>query len=86
MASILTAVINLQHLRASTKKVERMFDKVTTLTISYSEFFEIFAQTKRILVEEKLTFDKYLLEISLMSLKGYSSTDISEIMRENYLK
>ena len=30
--------------------------------------------------------DKYLLEISLMSLKGYSSTDISEIMRENYLK
>ena len=68
------------------KKVERMFDKVTTLTISYSEFFEIFAQTKRILVEEKLTFDKYLLEISLMSLKGYSSTDISEIMRENYLK
>ena len=27
-----------------------MFDKVTTLTISYSEFFEIFAQTKRILV------------------------------------
>ena len=68
------------------KKVERMFDKVTTLTISYSEFFEIFAQTKRILVEEKLTFDKYLLEISLMSLKGYSSTYISEIMRENYLK
>ena len=68
------------------KKVERMFDKVTTLTISYSEFFEIFAQTKRILVGEKLTFDKYLLEISLMSLKGYSSTDISEIMRENYLK
>lgn len=29
-----------------------MFDKVTTLTISYLEFFEIFAQTKRILVEK----------------------------------
>ena len=64
------------------KKVER----ITTLTISYSEFFDIFAHTKRIFVEEKLTFVKYLLEISLMSLKGYSSTDISEIMRENYLK
>ena len=40
-----------------------MFDKVTTLTISYLEFFEIFAQTKRILVEKALSFDKYLLEL-----------------------
>lgn len=68
------------------KEVEKMFDKVTTLTISYLEFFEIFAQTKRILVEAKLSFDKYLLEIRLMALKGYSSTDISDIMRENHLK
>lgn len=68
------------------KEVEKMFDKVTTLTISYLEFFEIFAQTKRILVETKLPFDKYLLEIRLMALKGYSSTDISDIMRENHLK
>ena len=68
------------------KEVEKMFDKVTTLTISYLEFFEIFAQTKRILVEGKLSFDKYLLEIRLMALKGYSSTDISDIMRENHLK
>lgn len=68
------------------KEVERMFDKVTTLTISYLEFFEIFAQTKRILVEKTLSFDKYLLEIKLMALKGYSSTDICEIMREKYLK
>ena len=68
------------------KEVEKMFDKVTTLTISYLEFFEIFAQTKRILVETKLPFDNYLLEIRLMALKGYSSTDISDIMRENHLK
>lgn len=68
------------------KEVERMFDKVTTLTISYLEFFEIFVQTKRILIEETLSFDKYLLDIRVMALKGYSSTDISEIMREKYLK
>lgn len=68
------------------KEVERMFDKVTTLTISYLEFFEIFSETKRILVEEKLNFDKYLLEIKLMALEGYSGSDISEIMREKYLK
>ena len=63
-----------------------MFDKVTTLTISYLEFFEIFAQTKRILVKKALSFDKYLLEIKLLALRGYSSADISEIMREKYLK
>ena len=68
------------------KEVERMFDKVTTLTISYLEFFEVFSETKRILVEEKLNFDKYLLEIKLMALEGYSGSDISEIMREKYLK
>ena len=68
------------------KEVEKMFDKVTTLTISYLEFFEIFAQTKRILVEKTLSFDKYLLEIKMLALQGYSSTDISEIMREKYLK
>lgn len=67
------------------KEVEEMFDKVTTLTISYIEFFEIFAQTKRILVEKALSFDEYLLEIKLLALQGYSSADISEIMREKYL-
>ena len=68
------------------KEVEKMFDKVTTLTISYIEFFEIFAQTKRILVEKALLFDKYLLEIKLLALQGYSNADISAIMREKYLK
>ena len=68
------------------KEVEKMFDKVTTLTISYIEFFEIFAQTKRILVEKALSFDKYLLEIKLLALQGYSNSDISAIMREKYLK
>lgn len=67
------------------KEVERMFDKVTTLTISYVEFFEIFSETKRILVEEKLTFDRYLLEIKLLALKGYSSKDICELMTEKFL-
>lgn len=68
------------------KEVEKMFDKVTTLTISYLEFFEIFAQTKRILVEKTLSFDKYLLEIKVLAIQGYSSVDISEIMRKKYLK
>ena len=68
------------------KEVEKMFDKVTTLTISYVEFFEIFAQTKRILVEKTLSFNNYLLEIRLLALKGYSSVDISEIMRGKYLR
>lgn len=67
-------------------EVKKMFDKVTTLTISYLEFFEIFAQTKRILVENVLSFDKYLLEIRSLALQGYSSADINEIMREKYLK
>lgn len=66
------------------KEVERMFDKVTTLTISYIEFFEIFSATKRILVEERLTFEKYLLEIRLMALKGYSSKDISALLEEKF--
>jgi len=67
------------------KEIEKMFDKVTTLTVSYAEFFEIFFQTKRILVEEILPFDKYLLEIRLMALKGYSSSDISNLMKEKFL-
>lgn len=67
------------------KEVERMFDKVTTLTVPYSEFFDIFSQTKRILVEKKLSFDRYLTEIKVMALKGYSSTDISDMMKEKYL-
>lgn len=57
---------------------------ITLFVILY--FFEIFAQTKRILVEKTLSFDKYLLEIKMLALQGYSSTDISEIMREKYLK
>lgn len=67
------------------KEIEKMFVKVTTLTVSYAEFFKIFFQTKRILVEEILTFDKYLLEIRLMALKGYSSSDISNLMKEKFL-
>ena len=55
----------------------------------FSKFRMYFADTREsvcILQNWKGRVDKYLLEISLMSLKGYSSTDISEIMRENYLK
>lgn len=68
------------------KEVEKMFDKVTTLTISYSDFFDVFLQTKRILVEDKLSFDKYLLEIKLLALKGYSGLDISELLKSKYLE
>lgn len=67
------------------REVEKMFDRVTTLSISYSDFFDIFSQTKRILVEEKVTYDQYLLKIKLLSLKGYSSLDIIEIMKHEYL-
>lgn len=67
------------------KEIEKMFDKVTTLTVSYAEFFEIFNQTKRILIEEILPFDKYLLEIRLMALKGYSCSDINDLMKEKFL-
>ena len=39
-------------------EIEKMFDKVTTLTMSYTEFFNVFASTKRILVEGKLNIEK----------------------------
>lgn len=68
------------------REVEKMFDKATGLTISYVEFFEIFSNTRRILVEDKLTYDRYLLEIKLLSLKGYSSTDIIDLMKEKHLE
>lgn len=67
------------------REVEKMFDKVTTLTISYVEFFDIFSQTKRILVEDKLTYEKYLLEIRLFALQGYSSSDMIDLLRKKYL-
>ena len=62
-----------------------MFDKVTTLTVAYNGFFKIFSNTKRILVEDKINYDKYLTEIRIYALKGYSSTDIIEILKSNYL-
>ncbi|WP_097028404.1 hypothetical protein [Clostridium peptidivorans] len=67
------------------RAVEKMFDKVTTLTISYAEFFEIFSNTKRILIEDKLSYDEYILEIRLLALKGYSSSDIVDELKKNYL-
>ena len=71
--------------RNISSEIEKMFDKVTTLTMSYTEFFNVFASTKRILVEGKLTFEKYLLEIRELSLKGYSSEDIIDLMKTKYL-
>lgn len=67
------------------REIEKMFDKVTTLTIAYNEFFEVFSNTKRILVEDKINYDKYLTEIRLYALKGYSSSDITEILKSEYL-
>ena len=67
------------------KEVERMFDKVTTLSVSYYEFFNIFKNTKRILVESKLTYEDYLVKIKMLSFKGYSDNDIIEILKEEYL-
>ncbi|MDD2299677.1 MAG: hypothetical protein PHS04_00935 [Tissierellia bacterium] len=67
------------------REIEKMFDKVTTLTIAYNEFFDIFSNTKRILVEDKIKYDKYLTEIRLYALKGYSSADITEILKSEYL-
>ena len=62
-----------------------MFDRVTTLSVSYAEFFSIFKETKRILVEDKLTYEKYLVEIKMLAFKGYSDNDIIEILKDNYL-
>lgn len=73
-----------QHPNIS-KEVERMFDRVTTLSVSYAEFFSIFKETKRILVEDKLTYEKYLVEIKMLAFKGYSDNDIIEILKDNYL-
>lgn len=67
------------------QKIERMFDKVTTLSISYNEFFDIFTNTKRILVENNLTYEKYLQEIKLLSFLGYSHTDITGELKRKYL-
>lgn len=68
------------------RNIEKMFDRITTVTVSYNEFFEIFIKTKRILVEDRISFDEYLLEIKLLSLKGYSSEDIIELLINNYLQ
>ena len=67
------------------KEIERMFDKVTTLTLSYGEFFEVFAGTKRILVENILTFDKYIVEVKHLALKGYNSKDICALLSNKFL-
>ena len=58
---------------------------IFVLLMLESEFFDVFAATKRILVEGKLTFEKYLLEIRELSLKGYSSEDIIDLMKTKYL-
>ena len=58
---------------------------IFVLLMLESEFFDVFAATKRILVEGKLTFEKYLPEIRELSLKGYSSEDIIDLMKTKYL-
>ena len=83
--SFFTYCKNKQQSPNISKEVERMFDKVTTLSVSYSEFFSIFRQTKRILVEDKLTYENYLIEIKMLAFKGYSDNDIIEILRDKYL-
>jgi len=66
-------------------EIQHMFDKITTLSLSYLEFFDIFSNTKRILIEEKLDFDSYLFEISKLSVQGYSGLDIVELLKDEYL-
>lgn len=67
------------------RAVEKMFDRVTTLTISYIEFFEVFSNTKRILIEDKLSYNDYISNIRLLALKGYSSSDIVDELKEKFL-
>lgn len=66
-------------------EIQKMFDKVTMLTMSYIDFFNVFDATKRILVEQKLNFEKYLFELKELSLKGYNSEDIIDLMKDKYL-
>lgn len=67
------------------KAIEKMFDKVTTLTVSYVEFFQIFSSTKRILVEDILSYDNYILKIRFLALQGYSYSDIIDEIKKEYL-
>lgn len=65
--------------------VQKMFDKVTTLSVSYSEFIYIYSDTKRILVEKQLDYTLYIVEIKQLALKGYSADDIIANLRNRFL-
>jgi|AKZA01.1.fsa_nt_gi hypothetical protein len=67
------------------KEVEIMFDKVTTLTIPYMDFFNIFSNTKRILVEDKLQYMDYIFHINNLALQGYSDSDIIILLKNKFL-
>jgi len=80
-----TYCYNLDY-RDVSQEIEKMFDKVTSLNISYASFFEIFSQTKRILVEKIMTYDNYIIEIKSLAISGYSESDIIDILRKKYLQ
>lgn len=67
------------------KAVEKMIDKVTTLPITYVEFFDIFKGTKIILIDKILIFSQYINEIRLLAVKGYSSDDIVGILSDKFI-
>ena len=63
------------------KAVERMIDKVTIISISYEEFFDIFKETKYLLIKGELGFDSYLMLIEKLAIKGYGSKDIIDNLK-----
>lgn len=65
--------------------VGKMIDKVTTLAISYEEFFNIFKETKYIISNETVTFDRYLEIIQNMSIRGYGYKDIISKLKKEEL-
>lgn len=66
------------------KSVERMIDKVTILSISYEEFFDIFKETKYILINGKLDFDDYLISIEQVAIAGYGCKEIIDNFKKYY--
>lgn len=67
------------------RAVERLIDRITTVPLSYTDFFSIFNNTKRILYDRTLGFTEYIVEIKKLAIKGYSATDIVDFIKNEYL-
>jgi hypothetical protein len=67
------------------KAVERLIDRITTISLSYFDFFVVFSNTIRVLYDKTLDFNQYIIEIKSLALKGYSANDIIEFLRVQHI-